>query len=506
MIRMKWPCVFLVLIALGGRCFRCVTGDVVASDEHTDIGHDEDVHPHSLRDTNRDVPDTSIETNWDVLDINQDDYEDADWHPPTSLQDTRPVLSPEDTPVIPNNTDQIIATSSPQCGEYSSQLMSNGECRLRATLPPVGTSQERCPDMFRCTEDVSYWLDENQDRKDKLEELRETMSELQVELRSHRRKVKALEVQEEQSATLNSTVEQRLRSLEQRHAAVHPLVHVHAVLLDELQAQLRNLSAAVRRVGRSTGCKVKVVRTTPPRGLRDTLPPGGQLPSFCPSDCASLYHNGVRRSGVYSIVLSPGANLPVYCDMETEGGGWTVFQRRCDGSVSFNRGWSEYREGFGDPRGEHWLGNQQLHLLSNQDQYSLRVDLQDWSHAQRHALYHSFRTENEENRYRLHVSGFSGTAEDSFGWYHDLQGFSTPDTGNICAEISHSGWWFRQCFYANLNGVYYQGGRYTLKALNLLGPDGIVWFSWKDSDFYSLKAVAMMIRPSTFRPPPPSTK
>ncbi|XP_062266409.1 uncharacterized protein LOC133972839 isoform X2 [Platichthys flesus] len=275
---MKWPCVFLVLIALGGRCFRCVTGDVVASDEHTDIGHDEDVHPHSLRETSRDVPDTSIETNWDVLDINQDDYEDADWHPPTSLQDTRPVLSPVDTPVVPsgasgvNNTDQIIATSPPQCGEYSSQLMSNGECRLRATLPPVGTSQEHCPDMFRCTEDVSYWLDENQDRKDKLEELRGTMLELQVELRIHQRKVKALE--EEQTATLNSTVEQRLRSLELRHAAVHPLVHVHAVLLDELQAQLRNLSAAVRRVGRHAGCKVKVVRTTPPRDLRDTLPPG----------------------------------------------------------------------------------------------------------------------------------------------------------------------------------------------------------------------------------------
>ncbi|XP_035038500.2 uncharacterized protein LOC118124605 isoform X3 [Hippoglossus stenolepis] len=284
---MKWQCVFLVLISLGGRCFRCVAGDVVASDEHPDIGHDEDVHPHTLRETNgdvlnvnfqtsRDVPDTSIETNWDILDINQDDYEDADWRPPTSLQDTRPVLSPEDTPVIlsgtpaVNNTNQVIATSSPQCGEYSSQLMSNGECRLMATLPPVGTSQKRCPDMFRCTDDVSYWLHENQDRKDQLEELRGTMSELQVELRNHRLKVKALE--EEQS--LNSTFEQRLRSQELRHAKFDTLLHVHATLLDELQAQLRNLSAAVQRVGRNTGCTVKVVRTTPPRGLRDTLPPG----------------------------------------------------------------------------------------------------------------------------------------------------------------------------------------------------------------------------------------
>lgn len=64
--------------------------------------------------------------------------------------------------------------------------------------------------------------------------------------------------------------------------------------------------------------------------------------------------------------------------------------------------------------------------------------------------------EDEEHQYRLHVSGFSGTVQDSFSWYHDEQSFSTPDSGNICAEISHSGWWYNQCFYANLNGFYYR--------------------------------------------------
>lgn len=78
-------------------------------------------------------------------------------------------------------------------------------------------------------------------------------------------------------------------------------------------------------------------------------------------------------------------------DVCAPGGGWTVFQRRRDGSVSFNRGWQEYRGGFGEPRGEHWLGNQQLHMLSNRGHYSLRIDLQDWSHEHRHAVYHTFR-------------------------------------------------------------------------------------------------------------------
>uniref|UniRef100_A0A3P9KXM4 Fibrinogen C-terminal domain-containing protein n=1 Tax=Oryzias latipes TaxID=8090 RepID=A0A3P9KXM4_ORYLA len=292
------------------------------------------------------------------------------------------------------------------------------------------------------------------------------MSELQEELRNHRHRVKVLEMQAEDSATLNSTFEQRLRFLELRHAEVDPLLHVHAAVLYELQAQVRNLSASVQHLHRNTGCTINVIRATPPLGMRDTLSPDGRYLSFCPSDCASLYMNGVHRSGVYTVVTSPGTALPVYCDMETEGGGWTVFQRRRDGSGT----------------------------------YSLRIDLQDWSHAHRHALYQSFRIDSEENGYRLHVSGFSGTVEDSFGWYHDQHSFSTPDTGNICAEISHAGWWFHQCFYANLNGFYYKGGHYSLKAHSLLGPDGIVWFSWKDSDFYSLKAVTMMIRPRSFRP------
>lgn len=51
------------------------------------------------------------------------------------------------------------------------------------------------------------------------------------------------------------------------------------------------------------------------------------------------------------------------------------------------------------------------------------------------------------------------------------------------------------CVYLN-----HQGGRYSAKGKNLLGPDGIVWYSWKDSDYYSLKKVSMMIRPRTYKP------
>ena len=41
--------------------------------------------------------------------------------------------------------------------------------------------------------------------------------------------------------------------------------------------------------------------------------------------------------------------------METDGGGWTVLLKRQDGSVEFYRNWADYKSGFGNLEGEHWL-------------------------------------------------------------------------------------------------------------------------------------------------------
>nr|KAG5688078.1 hypothetical protein BaRGS_007123 [Batillaria attramentaria] len=73
-----------------------------------------------------------------------------------------------------------------------------------------------------------------------------------------------------------------------------------------------------------------------------------------PADCEEVRAYD-QNDGVHTLAVD-GVQIEVYCDQTTDGGGWTVIQRRIDGSVSFDRNWTDYEEGFGELRGEFWLG------------------------------------------------------------------------------------------------------------------------------------------------------
>jgi len=74
------------------------------------------------------------------------------------------------------------------------------------------------------------------------------------------------------------------------------------------------------------------------------------------SDCQEAFECGVQVTGVYTL-RDPDTSMEfdVYCEFDSEHG-WTVIQRRLDGSVDFYRGWDNYVAGFGNLTGEHWLG------------------------------------------------------------------------------------------------------------------------------------------------------
>uniref|UniRef100_A0A5F4W7J7 Fibrinogen-like protein 1 n=1 Tax=Callithrix jacchus TaxID=9483 RepID=A0A5F4W7J7_CALJA len=186
------------------------------------------------------------------------------------------------------------------------------------------------------------------------------------------------------------------------------------------------------------------------------------------ADCSEVFNDGYKLSGFYKIKpLQSPAEFSVYCDM-SDGGGWTVIQRRSDGSENFNRGWNDYENGFGNfvqKRGEYWLGNKNLHLLTTQEDYTLKIDLEDFEKNSRYAQYKNFKVGDEKNFYELNIGEYSGTAGDSLAgnfhpevkWWasHQRMKFSTWDRdhdnyeGN-CAEEDQGGWWFNRSHFVGV--------------------------------------------------------
>ncbi|PIK61744.1 putative fibrinogen-like protein 1 [Apostichopus japonicus] len=120
----------------------------------------------------------------------------------------------------------------------------------------------------------------------------------------------------------------------------------------------------------------------------------------CYNNCQDVYDAGYRQDGVYTIMPTGWHGLPfnVSCKMEN-GGGWTVLQRRTDGSTSFYQNWTAYKEGFGDSK-NLWLGNEKLHYLTNQRNYKLRFDITTSSGSAKYAEYAEFQIESESNNYK----------------------------------------------------------------------------------------------------------
>ncbi|XP_075692588.1 tenascin-X [Rhinoderma darwinii] len=215
----------------------------------------------------------------------------------------------------------------------------------------------------------------------------------------------------------------------------------------------------------------------------------GRLRFPYPRDCWEQRMDGEVRNGTFTIYLGGDKEkmLTVFCDMETDGGGWIVFQRRMDGRTDFYREWDDYKNGFGNLTSEFWLGNIALHQISSSGSYELRVDLRAGEEAV-YALYDDFRVEPEDKHFRLRLGQYKGNAGDSMS-YHNNMIFSTRDRDTQrrilpCAMSYRGAWWYRNCHYANLNGLYN----------NNKDHQGVNWKTWKGFEF-SIPFTEMKMRP-----------
>ena len=164
-----------------------------------------------------------------------------------------------------------------------------------------------------------------------------------------------------------------------------------------------------------------------------------------------------------------GPDVTVYCDQTTDGGGWTVIQRRSSPFTNlFSKNWAEYEAGFGNVSSSFWLGNMILSHLTVTP-VRLRIELKDsrgYNYQQGFAVYQNFSITGPEDNYRLSVGSYMGNIGNAISgdpdpaFVQNGMHFSTSDRDNDankygnCANVNgNSGWWFSHCGRANLNKV-----------------------------------------------------
>lgn len=203
-------------------------------------------------------------------------------------------------------------------------------------------------------------------------------------------------------------------------------------------------------------------------------------PSF--TSCRAVTSN---VSGVYLIhVNETNSTIIAFCEQNKFGGGWLVVQHRFNGSVDFYRNWNQYRDGFGDLKGEFWFGLEKMHQITTARPHEMVIELKDFSGNYGYARYDSFKISNESEHYKLTLGKYSGTAGDGMVYDRDMK-FSTKDNDMSdlrCVERYENAWWQGNCSKANLNGRY----------INATDMRAMHWWNFKQRQGLSFSR--MMIR------------
>ncbi|XP_043283163.1 ficolin-1-like [Venturia canescens] len=198
--------------------------------------------------------------------------------------------------------------------------------------------------------------------------------------------------------------------------------------------------------------------------------------NFTQPNCESLM-NSDSPSGIYHFPYRyPKKEVEwlwniyeIYCD-QSNGGGWTVIQKRDDKSshrINFtSQSWDDYAKGFGDLGGEFWLGNEWIHRLTTLfGPYELRLEFEDRLGNQKWAEYPKFEIHSRKDKYRMRIApsvakNLTRSARSSIFDHF-------PMVGEECSMDFDEIWWSPdECIGVNLNSDSYKKTKMMIRLKN----------------------------------------
>uniref|UniRef100_A0A6B0V8X7 Putative ficolin/ixoderin n=1 Tax=Ixodes ricinus TaxID=34613 RepID=A0A6B0V8X7_IXORI len=219
--------------------------------------------------------------------------------------------------------------------------------------------------------------------------------------------------------------------------------------------------------------------------------------------CSQLKRKGFNVTGIYEIYIL-GKPKNVTCDMTSDGGGWTVIQRRSEdeeGEKFFERNLTEYERGFGTAGGSFWIGLDNLHAMMSfpNGQQALRIVLDiSYGWGKKTVVhYRKFYVDSKNKKYNLTIEEYdhekTSKGYDAFSGHNGhVFDIKKGDQGTCRNEILSGGWWFKKCNEANLNG--------RKLGVSTAEKPGITWIinGEPKSYQYTYKKVEMQIRDADF--------
>ncbi|XP_004631009.1 angiopoietin-4-like [Octodon degus] len=370
--------------------------------------------------------------------------------------------------IVQNHTTSILQLGTSLLKEIKAQTLKLMDTQAQVRNP-MSHTEHRVLEALQTTDKLEKQLEEQRVR---LKQLHSSNSDLETRLHTLETDQEAQLVELDDMRQLREELGQQLESLSHISQDLKALNSSRSILYQQQEQLKQSLQLLKRLIEQS---------------------PDANVLKF--QDCEAVRRFGFHNDGVYTIFLPFLKQFKrVFCVMDPSGGAWTVIQHRENGKVNFDRNWEDYKQGFGDPAGEHWLGNEAVYQLTSSTNYSLRVEMEDGDGSKFYANFEHFKLYSEKQYYRIFLDKDSGVSSRNGLLILKNNKFSTRDAdhdncGCNCSEIMSGGWWFDACGMSNLNGIYYQAGQHRRKI------DGIRWDHASSDSVSSLRTSRMMMRP-----------